>query len=306
MAGGAYTNLKQLMGLRQHARHIRLLPQAKASSVNNGRRRTHLRGRGLDFAELRHYRPGDDIRCMDWHRTRRLGTPYVRVFTEERDRPVWLLVDQRPALFFGSRFQMKSVAAAELAALFAWHMIDHGDRVGGLVMGDQQSAHSTPSRSSATVTAWMERLVALNHGLHATRPQKTSGTALAEGIDHLARQVSHDGLVILISDFHDWDGHCLALLRRIGRNNSIIACHISDELERNITPAGTMVITDGQHQLQVDSRDTTVAARYSNDFNQHFEALQGSCYREGIPLLTFDTGTSVANQLQVCRPWSGQ
>ena len=296
MAGGAYSNLKRLIEMRHHARHLRLLPQQTASSVHNGRRRSHLRGRGLDFAELRHYRPGDDIRSMDWHRTRRLGTPYVRIFTEERDRPIWLLVDQRSPLFFGSRFQMKSVAAAELAALFAWHMIDQGDRVGGLIIGDNHSAHSTPSRSPVALTAWLERLVAINQSLSVDKHNESAGTTLAQALEQLARQVGHDGLVILISDFHDWDAHCLALLQRLGRSNNVIACHISDELERNIDKVGAMVVTDGQHQLQVDSRDDAVAARYSNAYSQKLEALQANCYRAGVPLLTFDTASDVASQ----------
>ena len=72
-------------------------------------------GRGLDFSELRRYRPGDDIRAMDWRVTRRTGNPHVRIYAEERDRPVWLLIDQRLSMFFGSRHQMKSVAAGSAA-----------------------------------------------------------------------------------------------------------------------------------------------------------------------------------------------
>jgi uncharacterized protein (DUF58 family) len=108
--------------------------------------------------------------------------------------------------------------------------------------------------------------------------------------------VGHDGLVILISDFHDWDAHCLALLQRLSRSNNVIACHISDRLERHIAKVGAMVVTDGQHQLQVDSRDGAVAARYSNAFTKQLEALQATCYQAGVPLLTFDTASDVASQ----------
>ncbi len=298
VAGGAYSNLKRLTSLRQQARHLRLLPNHSASSIHNGRRRSHLRGRGLDFAELRHYRPGDDIRCMDWHRTRRLGTPYVRVYTEERDRPIWLLIDQRRPLFFGSRFQMKSVAAAEIAALFAWHMLDHGDRVGGMLISDNNTTCSMPSRSPAALTAWLERLVDMNHKLRATTANNTKGTTLPECLEQLARQLGHDGVVVLISDFHDWDSRCLTLVRRIRSNNNVIACHISDELERNIASAGAMVVTDGQHQLQLGNLNESALTKYSDTFLQQLETLQADCYREDVPLLTFDTATEVASQLQ--------
>ena len=97
-----YTNLHALVRLRYTARGFNYLPRQPVRSLLSGRKRSRLRGRGLDFDELRHYRPGDDIRNMDWRVTNRTGKPHVRVYTEERDRPVVILVDQRLPMFFGS------------------------------------------------------------------------------------------------------------------------------------------------------------------------------------------------------------
>ena len=127
---GAYTTLADLARLRYDARGFSYLPGQPVQSLLSGRKRSRLRGRGLDFDELRHYRPGDDIRTMDWRVTNRTGKPHVRVYTEERDRPVMAIVDQRLPMFFGSRVRMKSVAAAEMAALTAWRVLDVGDRIG--------------------------------------------------------------------------------------------------------------------------------------------------------------------------------
>jgi len=108
-----YTSLRALMRLRYSARGFSYLPRQPVRSLLSGRKRSRLRGRGLDFDELRHYRPGDDIRTMDWRVTNRTGKPHVRVYTEERDRPVVVMVDQRLSMFFGSRQKMKSVIAGE-------------------------------------------------------------------------------------------------------------------------------------------------------------------------------------------------
>ena len=107
-----YADLEQLVRLEHRARGFSLLPRQPIHSILAGRHASRLRGRGLNFEEIRGYLPGDDVRPMDWKVTARMREPHVRVYTEERDRPVLFLVDQRASMFFGSRRAMKSVAAA--------------------------------------------------------------------------------------------------------------------------------------------------------------------------------------------------
>ena len=151
-----HVTLAQLRGLEGPARGLSFLPQQASASVLNGRHASRLRGRGLNFEEMRHYLPGDDIRSIDWKATARTGTPHVRVFTEERDRPALLVVDQRMAMFFGSKLNPKSVTAAEAAAIAAFRILDAGDRVGGIVFNDTDLLEFVPKRSRRTVYALLE------------------------------------------------------------------------------------------------------------------------------------------------------
>ncbi len=114
-----HADLDALVRLQFKAQGFSFLPRQPIHSVLYGRHASRLRGRGLNFEEIRGYLPGDDIRSMDWKVTARTRKPHIRVYTEERDRTVWLLVDQRISMFFGSRVSMKSVTAAEAAALAA-------------------------------------------------------------------------------------------------------------------------------------------------------------------------------------------
>jgi len=127
---GVYVQLDELAKLQHKASGFSFLPKQPIHSVLSGRHASKLRGRGLNFEELRNYLPGDDTRHIDWKVTARTRTPYVRVYTEEKDRTVWLLVDQRVCMFFGSTKRMKSVVAAEVAALSAWRVLSVGDRTG--------------------------------------------------------------------------------------------------------------------------------------------------------------------------------
>src|SRR5262245_57923909 len=133
---GVYADLDELVRFQHRARGFSLLPRQPVQSLLAGRHASRLRGRGLNFEEIRKYLPGDDIRQIDWKVTARTRKPHARVYTEERERPVILLVDQRLGMFFGSRLNLKSVTACELTALAAWRTIDVQDRVGAIVFND--------------------------------------------------------------------------------------------------------------------------------------------------------------------------
>ena len=130
-----HVDFAHLRGLEGQAKALSFLPRQPAVSVLNGRHASRLRGRGLNFEELRDYLPGDDIRTIDWRVTARKNKPHTKVFREERERPTLIVVDQTQNMFFGSRLRLKSVAAAEVAARIAWQNLNAGDRVGGIVIG---------------------------------------------------------------------------------------------------------------------------------------------------------------------------
>jgi uncharacterized protein (DUF58 family) len=146
-----HVSLHRLMRLQHAAAGFSFLPRQPVTSLLSGRHASRLRGRGLNFEEIRAYQAGDDIRMIDWKVTARTREAHSRVFTEERDRPGLLLVDQRVNMFFGTRVYMKSVTAAEVAALSAWRLLKATDRVGALVFNDTQG-----SRTSGRIVARLQ------------------------------------------------------------------------------------------------------------------------------------------------------
>ena len=166
----AHVTLDELLRLRHRARGFSFLPRQPVHSLLTGRHASRLRGRGLDFEELRHYFEGDDTRTIDWSATARRGSPHVRVYTEERDRSVLLLVDQRMSMFFGSRRAMKSVAAAEAAALAAFRVTSLGDRVGAIVFSEQGVVEIRPEARDAAVRRILAEVVRQNRRLSADGP----------------------------------------------------------------------------------------------------------------------------------------
>ncbi|MDH3993505.1 MAG: DUF58 domain-containing protein, partial [Gammaproteobacteria bacterium] len=245
-----YTNLHALVRLRYGSQGFNYLPRQPVRSMLSGRRRSRLRGRGLDFDELRHYRPGDDIRTMDWRVTNRTGKPHVRVYTEERDRPVIAVVDQRLPMFFGSQKKMKSVVAAEVAALTAWRVLAVGDRIGAILFNDSNTLEAKPTRNERKVMGWLGDLTAMNNDLSVAPNRSSNPQGLAQALQLLERSIGHDYLVVLISDFYGWDENTIKTIRRISQHNDIICSLVFDPLERDISNANSLVVSDGKFQLE--------------------------------------------------------
>jgi len=293
-----YTNLHALVRLRYTAQGFSYLPRQSVRSLLSGRKRSRLRGRGLDFDELRHYRPGDDIRTMDWRVTNRTGKPHVRVYTEERDRPVIAVVDQRLPMFFGSQHKMKSVAAAEVAAITAWRVLEVGDRIGAILFNDERCLEIKPTRSQSKVMGWLGDLADMNNELSVTPDRSSNPAALAQALQLLERSVDHDYLVVLISDFYGWDAQALKIIRSISQHNDIICSLIFDPLERDISRASDLVVSDGRYQLQIDPNEQGLGEKFEASFESSMAHVQGELKRHRIPVLPVETSTPVSDQLR--------
>ena len=256
-----YVSLAHLRGLQGAARGLSFLPRQPSASVLNGRHASRLRGRGLNFEEMRDYLPGDDIRSIDWKATARTGTPHVRVFTEERDRPALLVVDQRMSMFYGSVLNMKSVTAAEAAAIAAFRILDAGDRVGGIVFDDDEQVEFVPKRSRRTAYAQLETIATMNEGLNADRPSKARPGSLNRVLKSVTRIAHHDHLVLILSDFDGIDDATHRHLSSIANHNDLILGLVYDPSARFAASGPRAILGDGEMQAEFDfgNREMTEA-----------------------------------------------
>ena len=247
-----HVSLPHLRSFEGAARGFSFLPNQASASVLNGRHASRLRGRGLNFEEMRDYLPGDDIRSIDWKATARTGSPHVRVFTEERDRPALLVVDQRMSMFFGTRLNMKSVTAAEAAAITAFRVLNVGDRVGGIVFDDDHVIEFAPKRNRRTVYALLEELAAMNAGLYADRTVTPQDGGLNDILKRVLRIAHHDHLVIVFSDFAGIDDLTHRHLSGIAQHNDLILMLVHDPSAEELTEGPIAVIGDSEKQAALD------------------------------------------------------
>jgi uncharacterized protein (DUF58 family) len=284
-----YTPLSHLQSLEPAARKLSFLPRQPANSVLSGRHASRLRGRGLSFEELRDYLPGDDIRTIDWKVTARTGSPHVRVYTEERDRPSYLLVDQRMSMFFGSTLNMKSVTAAEAAAIAAIRILDQGDRVGGIIFDDNEVVEIPAKRSRRSLDRFLTRIAEKNLALSADVGKVAEPLHLNRPLESLTKIVTHNHLVIVFSDFDQVDDQTEELLRTISAHNDLILCLVIDPFGQSLPEKLRITASDGELQFQIDSEDKqafAAIARSARERIQHVYDWQKALDLSVIPLTT--------------------
>lgn len=284
-------DLATLIGLRFPAMQLSLQRRQRALATLTGARRSSFRGRGIDFEEVRAYQPGDDVRSIDWRVTARTGQPHTKLFREERERPVLVVVDQRNSLFFGSRHCFKSVLAAELAALLAWAALGEGDRVGGLVFDDAGHHDIRPRRSRKTVLALLSRIHASNQALPL--PGDQGNADFADMLGKLRRIARPGSNLYLISDFQ---GATSEAAReqwfRLAEHTELMGLCCSDPAETELPPPGRYAVSDGHTRAELATGDRQLRSRYRQLWLREQQMLSDTLGRLGIPLLQASTQDS--------------
>lgn len=240
--------LPGLLALAGAAQQLRNPPAQLPPGAMAGERVSRQQGRGLNFDSLRRYQPGDDVRLIDWQATARLRTPWVRLYNEERERPVFLLVDQRLDMYFATRGHTKSVAAAHLAALLAWRSWHDGDRLGAAVFSDDSLRLQRCRSPKLALAPCLNDLHQMNNQLPARYPQEpASSLPLHQVLQRIRAQVPAGSWLALISDFHDLDAQSDALLAALARRCDITAFVLLDDLHLRLPHQGYLA-AHYQHQ----------------------------------------------------------
>ncbi len=292
---GIEVSVDDLIGLRFRAQRLELGIARRARHSMTGAHGSRFRGRGMEFAESRIYQPGDDVRSIDWRVTARTGRPHTKLFQEERERPVILLVDLSASMFFGTRTAYKSVLAAETAALIAWAAMHGGDRVGALVAGRSHHLELEPVSGRRGVLRVLRALAALSRQASNGEEQQIKLCDSLLRARHVARPGS---LLVVISDFYDLDEEAAGHLSRMRQHNDMLACWIHDRLEIEPPPPGRYGVSDGWQTATLDTVSRRARARYAASFGARFEQLRATLGRLAIPLLPIATGDDVAETLR--------
>ena len=264
---GIHLTAAELISLRPRCHALRLPMRQAAASALAGAYRSRFRGRGVDFLESRNYQPGDDIRNMDWRVTARTGRAHTKVFQEERERPVLIVLDAGPSLFFGTQRVLKSVAAGQLAAAVAWSAVRRGDRIGGFLFAPGRHRELRPAGGRRGAMRMIQGLV---DWLQPEQAPGEGGDFLSAALERVRHTVRPGSLVIIISDFFSLDEDCNRHLSRLRQHNDVIGCQVLDAAEYML-PAGRYPITDGERSSVLDMGQKASKIRYEDMCLRHLD-----------------------------------
>ncbi len=268
---GIDVTLDELLRLRFHpAKHKSQRRAVKAKRIGHTRSRTL--NRGLDFAKLREYQRGDDVRLIDWKVKAKTNKLYTKVFEEEHERPVLIVLDYRRSMFFGTRVALKSVIATHLAAQLGWMAFKASDQVGGMIFSETAYRDIKPRGKKQSYLQLLNAMVTSHASyldIHHQRTGDQAAQACDAMLDRLKKHASPGGQIFILSDFADLPESWDTRMRQLLHHSQISAVRLVDTWEQKLPKQGNYTVTDGH------SRSTlSVAAPAIRRLHQeHFAEL---------------------------------
>ncbi|MCK4640366.1 MAG: DUF58 domain-containing protein [Candidatus Marinimicrobia bacterium] len=274
--------LKKVRYIELHTRHL-------VNDVFSGEYHSVFKGQGMEFAEVREYQYGDDIRAIDWNVTARYNHPYVKVLEEERELNVMLMVDASRSGAFGSYEKFKSEIAAEICALIAFSAIKNNDKVGLLIFTDEVEKYIPPRKGRSHVLRVIRELLYF-------KPQSTQ-TNIANGLEYLLKGLKRRSIVFIVSDFDD--DNFIKPLRVLNRKHDAVAIQILDKREKDLPPIGLVKMRDAEtgDEIWVNTLDKQFMKLYSDYIGEKREKFSKEAKMMDLDLIQIDTAESYVEPL---------
>jgi uncharacterized protein (DUF58 family) len=277
------------LAILEQVRRLELRMRRLVNSRFAGEYRSVYKGQGMEFAEVREYQPGDEVRSIDWNVTARLQKPYVKRYVEERELTVLLLIDCSASSHFGTRTRLKDDVALEVAAVLGLSALRNNDRVGLLTFTDRIEHAVAPGKGRRHGLRLLRDLMALKPvGL-------TSDFSLA--CQQAMRQLSHRSLIFLISDFRDAAAE--SSLQRLSARHEVVAITVDDPAEHELPEAGVFVFEDPEtdQRAEVDTGDPEFRARYAVASQVADRRRAAMLSRAGVTAVALQTDASIVEPL---------
>lgn len=275
--------------LIKKVRKIEIKTRGLSSHIFSGEYHSAFKGRGMAFSEVREYMPGDDIRSIDWNVTARFGHPFVKVFEEERELTVMLVVDVSASGSFGTRTQFKKDLMTELCAVLSFSAIQNNDKIGLIFFSDTIEKFIPPKKGKTHILRIIRELIEFQP-LH-------SRTNISMGLKYVRNVIKKRSICFLISDFQDKEFE--DSLKLANKKHDVVALQIYDKRETELTDAGLINLMDAEtgEQLLVDSGDKRIREIYRNNWNKHERNLKDIFARCGVDRAKISTDESYVKPL---------
>ncbi len=271
----------QTSDLLKKVRKIEIKTRGLSSNLFTGGYHSAFKGRGMSFSDVRAYHPGDDVRAIDWNVTARTGDPHIKVFEEERENTVMLLVDISGSAVFGSHTQFKGEYLTELCAVLAFSAIANNDKVGVMLFSDRIELFIPPQKGKQHILRIIREIL-------SAQPVGR-GTDIAAALHFIHNSVKKRCVCFVLSDY--LDDRYESALKVLARQHDCIGIHCWDILERDLPDVGVLRVADAETGAQtwVDTTSFRLRKQYAQSFEAHMQATQNLFRRAGADFLSLNT-----------------
>jgi uncharacterized protein (DUF58 family) len=288
-----YPDFNELLQLAGRTPRTRLDTKLKTVAPAGGNYASPFRGQGLEFYEVREYRVGDDLRHIDWRVTARMNKPFMKVFTEERERTVLLCVNAGAAMRFGTRGTFKSVQAARAAALLGWMAQAGHDRVGALIFGDVPDGlqYIPPARSRTPLWRTLKALC------RRTLPKNSRAVPLEEAVTMLERTAPTGALIFIISDFYPVTDTLEKGFANLRRRCDIVLVTVTDPADRELPPMDAVWFSDGARRILSGTVSKKGRDAYARQWRENRKKLEDIAARQRLSVVDLHTDRDIYKEL---------
>ena len=275
--------------LLKKVRKIEIKTRGLSKQIFSGEYHSTFKGRGMSFSEVRDYQFGDDVRNIDWNVTARTGDPHVKIFEEERELTVMLLIDVSQSSYFGTVNQFKQGIITEIAAVLSFSAIQNNDKVGVLFFSDQIEKFIPPKKGKPHILRIIRELINFQ--------PEGKGTNLALALEYFNNLVKKRSICFILSDFMTMGYE--NPLRIAGRRHDIIGVHLFDPKEQEIPNVGLIRALDAEtgELVWLDTGSKAVRTHYRNRFDENFEYFRSTFLKSGSDSMSIRTDESYVNAL---------
>ncbi|MBR1604897.1 MAG: DUF58 domain-containing protein [Alphaproteobacteria bacterium] len=272
---GLFVTTEELIAQRRYAYQWSLSPERHLTSQQAGDVKSVFKGRGMEFEEIRAYAYGDDVRDIDWRVTARKQLPYTKLYAEEKDREVYVLLDLSPQMLFGTKKELKSVTAAKIAARIGWECLQTKDRFGCLIFDGKEPILLKAQNSQANMMFIFKKIASYSKKILTSTILPES--SLTKAVRLMQQAIKHRAIVFVISDFNVFSDDLQKALILLGKKADVSCVNVFDCLELNPPIAGEYMVQQGHKNLVFSSDSTVFQTEYTRYFIEKHQKLKNFC-----------------------------
>lgn len=294
---GLFVESQELMNMRKYATYMQQGKKYRTYSNQVGDVKSAFKGRGIEMDEIREYQFGDDVRDIDWRVTARKEKPYTKLYTEERDREIYVWLDLSPIMLFGSNVELKSVTASKIAALIAWIALNNKDRFGCVIFDGEKSWVYKPKSDRAYLGAVFNKISEVSQNVLGKN--NNDDEARLKSLKLLQTNIKNKAGVFIISSFAYLDEQYNKIFTVLAKKNDLCLINVFDKLEEKAPISGQYSVEYNGEKLIIDTSLKNYRKKYSEYFADKMQKREAFCRKADCKFINFSSNMSFIGELKI-------